>query len=58
MCGDDRPNQDDAIRLTGRERPDHGVRPIRDVLAELLNRYRRQFPEINVAVVEGPSAAS
>ena len=55
---DDRPNQDDATRLTGRERLDHGVHPIGDVLAELLGQYRVRFPEINVAVVEEPSSAN
>lgn len=58
MYGDDRPSQDDAAQLTGQERPDHGVRPIGDVLAELLNRYQRQYPEINGTVVEEPLAAS
>ena len=57
MFGDDRPNQDDATRLTWRERPDHGVLPIQDVLAELLDQYRISFPEINVMVVEEPSVA-
>lgn len=55
MYGDDRPSQDDATGLTGRERPGDGVCPIGDVLAELLSR---QFPEINGTVVEEPSAAS
>jgi len=55
MYGDDRVNQDDVTRLAGRERPDTGVRPIGDVLAELLSR---QFPELNEIVVEELSAAN
>ena len=55
---DDRLNQEDTTRLTGRERLDHGVHPIGDVLAELLGQYRVKFPEINVVGVEEPSAAS
>ncbi len=58
MFGNDRPNQDGATRLTGGENSDHGVCPIGDVLAELLDRYRRQCPEINVTVIEHPSAQS
>ena len=49
--------QDDDARLTGQERPDHGVRPIRDILADLLNQYRVRFPDINLTVVEERSAA-
>ena len=54
MFGNDRPNQDDTVG----ENSDHGVCPIGDVLAELLDRYRAQCPELNVIVVEQPSAQS
>ncbi len=34
------------------------VQPIGDVLAELLARYRAQFPEMNLSIVELPSTAA
>jgi len=33
------------------------VQPIGDILAELLARYRAQYPELNLSIVELPSAA-
>ena len=34
------------------------VQPIGDVLAELLARYRAQFPEMNLSIVKLPSTAA
>ena len=58
LYGDDWPNRYDAARLTGQERPNHGVHPIDNVIAELLDRYRIRFPEIDVTVLVEPSATS
>ena len=53
---DDRrmPPEDDS-RLADRRRRDRGVRPIRDVLAEVLVHYQVRFPGVTVRVVEQPS---
>ena len=58
LYGDDQPTRHDAARLTGQQRPNHGVHPIDNVIAELLNQYRIRFPEIDVMVVVEPSATS
>ncbi len=34
------------------------AQPIGDVLAELLARYRAQYPELNLAIVELPATAA
>ncbi len=33
------------------------AQPIGDILAELLARYRARYPELNLSIVELPSAA-
>ena len=58
LYGDSRPSRYDVARITGQERPGHGVHSIEDVLAELLDRYRIRFPEIDVTVLVEPSATS
>ena len=56
MSGDRRMPPEDDSRLAERRSRDCGVRPIGDVLAELLDRYRGRFPDFNVTVFERPSA--
>ena len=56
MSGDRRIPPEDDSRSGGEPCRDGGVRPIGDVLAELLDKYRARFPEICVVVVEQRSA--
>ena len=53
---DDRrmPSEDDSPPADRRSR-EGGVRPIRDVLAELLAHYQVRFPGVSATVVEQPS---
>ncbi len=55
MPGDRRMPLEDNSRSGDERSRDCGVRPIGNVLAELLDQYRGRFPDINVMVVEGPS---
>ncbi len=55
MSGDRRMPLEDDFRSADERNRDGGVRPIGDVLAELLDQYRGRFPDINVMVVEEPS---
>lgn len=45
MPSDDRLTPDEDPRLSDRQCRDGGVRPIGDVLAELLDQYRGRFPD-------------
>ena len=56
MSGDRRMHPEDDSRLADRRSRDGGVRPLGDVLAELLDQYRARFPNIHVVVVEQRSA--
>ena len=55
MSDDGRMPLEEDSRSADERSPDGGVRPIGDVLAELLAHYRIRFPDINMTVVEGPS---
>jgi hypothetical protein len=52
MSGDRRVPPENECLSADERSPDGGVRPIGDVLAELLDQYRIKFPQINVKVVE------
>ena len=56
MPGNARRTPEDDSRLAERRSGDDGVRPIREVLAELLAQYRVRFPELSVMVVEESAA--
>lgn len=56
MSGDRRMPPEDDSRSAGERSRDGGVRPIGEVLAELLVQYRIRFSNINVVVVEQRSA--
>ncbi len=43
--------------LPGAEPRGGDAQPIGDVLAELLARYREQYPGLNLSIVELPSTA-
>ena len=51
MSGDRRMPLEDDSRFADERSRDCGVRPIGDVLAELLDQYRVRFPNINVQAV-------
>ncbi len=55
MSGDSPVAPDGDCRPADRRSRDGGVRPIRDVLAELLAHYQVRFPGLNVTVIEQPS---
>ena len=56
MPGNARRTPEDDSRLAEKRSGDDGVRPIREVLAELLAQYRVRFPELSVMVVEESAA--
>ena len=55
MSNDRRMHPEDDSRPADRPSRDGGVRPIRDVLSELLAHRRVRFPGVTVTVVEQPS---
>ena len=55
MSGDPRMPSEDDCRLADRPSRDGAVRPIRDVVRELLAHYQVRFPGVVVTVVEQPS---
>jgi len=55
MSDDRQMPPEDGLRLADRRRRDGTVRPIGDVLAELLDQYRVGFPGVAVTVIEQSS---
>lgn len=55
MSGDPSMSPEEDPRSADERSRGGGIRPIGDVLAELLAHYRIRFPDINVTVVEQPS---
>ena len=55
MPGDSPVTPDGHSRPADERSRNGGVRPIRDVLAELFAHYEARFPGNNVTVVEQPS---